>query len=51
MIASNGPLLEVPDVEPGIGVELRPRPPRRSPDGADEAWTWEAAYNLPGQIL
>jgi hypothetical protein len=51
MIASNGPLLEVPEVEPGIGVELRPRPPSRSPEGAEEAWTWEAAYNLNNQSL
>lgn len=45
IIASKVPLLPLA-AAPGTGVGLRPRPPRRSPEGADEAWTCEAEYKL-----
>lgn len=46
MIESKGPY-SVEDVWlPGIGVELRPRPPSRSPDAPEDAWIWDAEYRL-----
>jgi len=46
MMESNGPALAVDEELPGTGVELRPRPPRRSPEGAEEACICEAAKSL-----
>lgn len=48
---SKGPAEEAEDeVDPGMGVELRPRPPRRSPEATEEAWTCEAAKRLVGRV-
>jgi len=46
MMESNGPALAGEELLPGTGVALRARPPSRSPEGAEEACTCEAAKSL-----